>query len=266
LRINSAKDLEVYKKAYALAIEIFEISKPFPKEEKYDLTGQIRRSSRSVGLNLREAWAMRLYVAHFISKLTDCDGENSETESSLDFAIDSGYLSNEEHKSLTSQDREIIADQLKLFGYVGKNIIKSPSYINQSILDKLGSFASRYMAKKSDYYSMFDYYRWDEKEIENLIINEYQWETAIDTKTTWRIGDGTAGFYNYVYYTVAGFSEYDTFRSNQIREGMLTREEALKLVIEENKPRYESIKWYLEIIGLDFETVIKKVNQIPKLY
>ena len=159
-----------------------------------------------------------------------------------------------------------IADQLKLFGYVGKNIIKSPSYINQSILDTLGSFASRYMAKKSDYYSMFDYYRWDEKEIENLIMNEYQWETAIDTKTTWRIGDGTAGFYNYVYYTVAGFSEYDTFRSNQIREGMLTREEALKLVNEENKPRYESIKWYLEIIGLDFETVIKKVNQIPKLY
>ena len=159
-----------------------------------------------------------------------------------------------------------IADQLKLFGYVGKNIIKSPSYINQSILDTLGSFASRYMAKKSDYYSMFDYYRWDEKEIENLIMDEYQWETAIDTKTTWRIGDGTAGFYNYVYYTVAGFSEYDTFRSNQIREGMLTREEALKLVNEENKPRYESIKWYLEIIGLDFETVIKKVNQIPKLY
>jgi len=159
-----------------------------------------------------------------------------------------------------------IADQLKLFGYVGKNIIKSPSYINQSILDTLGSFASRYMAKKSDYYSMFDYYRWDEKEIENLIMDEYQWETAIDTKTTWRIGDGTAGFYNYVYYTVAGFSEYDTFRSNQIREGMLTREEALKLVNEENKPRFESIKWYLEIIGLDFETVIKKVNQIPKLY
>lgn len=159
-----------------------------------------------------------------------------------------------------------IADQLKLFGYVGKNIVKSPSYINQSILDTLGSFASRYMAKKSDYYHMFDYYQWNEKEIEDLIIDEYKWETAIDTKTTWRIGDGTAGFYNYVYYTVAGFSEYDTFRSNQIREGMLTREEALELVTEENRPRYESLKWYLEIIGLDFETVIKRINQIPKLY
>jgi len=159
-----------------------------------------------------------------------------------------------------------MSDQLKLFGYVGKNLLKSPTYVNQSIFDTLGSFASRYLAKKEDYYHMFDYYRWDEKEIEDLIINEYKWETAIDTNTTWRIGDGTAGFYNYVYYTVAGFSEYDTFRSNQIREGMLTREEALKLVNEENRPRYETIKWYLEIIGLDFEAVIKRINQINKLY
>jgi len=65
---------------------------------------------------------------------------------------------------------------------------------------------------------------------------------------------------------VAGFSEYDTFRSNQIREGMLSREEGLNLIYEENKPRYESIKWYLEILGLNFESVIKKINSIPKLY
>lgn len=159
-----------------------------------------------------------------------------------------------------------LADHLKLFAYVGKNIIKSPTYINQSLLDTLGSFASRYIVQKEDYFHMFDYYRWDEKEIEDLIINEYRWETAIDTKTTWRIGDGTAAFYNYIYYTVAGFSEYDTFRSNQIREGMLSREEALALVNEENRPRYESLKWYMEIIGHDFGTVIKKINQIPKLY
>ncbi|MGD8778938.1 MAG: hypothetical protein PVH88_08245 [Ignavibacteria bacterium] len=159
-----------------------------------------------------------------------------------------------------------LSDQFKLFSFVGENILRSPSYINQSILDTLGSFASRYFAKKEDYYHMFDYYRWDEKEIEDLIISEYKWETAIDTKTTWRIGDGTAGFYNYVYYTVAGFSEYDTFRSNQIREGMLGREEALELVNEENRPRYESLKWYLEIVGLDFESVIKRINNIPKLY
>lgn len=81
-------------------MQIFEISKKFPKEEKYGLTDQVRRSSRSVCLNLREAWAKRRYEAHFISKLTDCDGENSETDSSLDFARDCGYISIEEHNSL----------------------------------------------------------------------------------------------------------------------------------------------------------------------
>jgi four helix bundle protein len=75
--INSAKDLEVYKKAYVLAMEIFVLSKTFPPEERYALTSQIRRSSRSVCLNLREAWSKRRYEAHFISKLTDCDGETS---------------------------------------------------------------------------------------------------------------------------------------------------------------------------------------------
>jgi four helix bundle protein len=87
-RINSAKDLDVYKAAYELAMKIFELSKRFPTEEKFALTSQIRRSSRSVCLNLREAWAKRRYEAHFVSKLTDSDGENSETDSSLDFARD----------------------------------------------------------------------------------------------------------------------------------------------------------------------------------
>ena len=75
MRLNSAKDLEVYKKAYQVAMRVFEVSKRFPPEERYALTGQIRRSSRSVCLNLREAWAKRRYEAHFVSKLTDCDGE-----------------------------------------------------------------------------------------------------------------------------------------------------------------------------------------------
>ena len=113
---------------------------------------------------------------------------------------------------------------------------------------------------------MFDYLLWDENEINNLITNEYNWELSVDTKNTWRIGDGTAAFYNYIYYLVAGFSEFDTFRSNQIREGMITREEALKFIEKDNIPRYETIKWYLEIIGLNFEDVIKKVNIIKRLY
>jgi four helix bundle protein len=107
MQIKSAKDLEVYKKAYELAMTVFNLSKHFPPEEKFALTSQIRRSSRSVCLNLREAWAKRRYEAHFISKLTDCDGENSETDSSLDFAKDSAYVTLQQHSELTLLCREI---------------------------------------------------------------------------------------------------------------------------------------------------------------
>jgi len=106
-RINSVKDLAVYKTAYELAMKIFKLSKRFPTEEKFALTSQIRRSSRSVCLNLREAWAKRRYEAHFVSKLTDSDGENSETDSSLDFARDCEYSSIDEHRALTSKCAEI---------------------------------------------------------------------------------------------------------------------------------------------------------------
>jgi four helix bundle protein len=107
MQINSAKDLTVYKKAYELAMSIFELSKNFPAEERFALTGQVRRSSRSVCLNLREAWAKRRYEAHFISKLTDSDGENSETDSALDFARDCGYITREQHAALTLLCRDI---------------------------------------------------------------------------------------------------------------------------------------------------------------
>ncbi|HLX63906.1 MAG TPA: four helix bundle protein [Planctomycetota bacterium] len=90
--VRSAKELIVYRKAYDLAMDIFQASKRFPNEERFALTGQIRRSSRSVPMNLREAWARRRYHLHFVSKLTDCDGENSETDTTLDFARDCGYI------------------------------------------------------------------------------------------------------------------------------------------------------------------------------
>jgi len=107
MQIKSAKDLEVYKKGYLLAMEVFQLSKSFPSEEKFALTSQIRRSSRSICLNLREAWAKRRYEAHFVSKLTDCDGENSETDSSLDFARDCAYITSQQHGTLTALCREV---------------------------------------------------------------------------------------------------------------------------------------------------------------
>ena len=156
--------------------------------------------------------------------------------------------------------------QMRLFQSVGISILRNPKYLNRSVWNTLGSFVSRMMVPHRDYYHMYDYVRWDEQEIEDLVLKEYNWETAVDTRTTWRIGDGTAPFYNYIYYTVAGFSEHDTFRSNQIREGAMRREEALKHIEEENRPRYPSIKWYTDIVNIDFESTIKRINEIPKLY
>ena len=107
MQLNSAKNLDVYKVAYQLAMEIFEVTQGFPAEERFALTGQIRRSSRSVCLNLREAWAKRRYESHFVSKLTDCDGENSETASSLDFARDCKYITPECHAKFVGLCQQI---------------------------------------------------------------------------------------------------------------------------------------------------------------
>ena len=147
-----------------------------------------------------------------------------------------------------------------------KKMIESPAYFNRSIIDSLVGEYYRSFNTKTDYYHVFDYYKWDENEIDDILINEYEFEKAPDTTTTWRIGDGTAAFYNYIYYTIAGFSEHDTFRSNQIREGQISREEALKLVYIENKPRYQNIVWYIEALGLDYSSVIKRINSVKKMY
>ncbi len=107
MQINSAKDLNVYQKAYGLAMEVFRVSKMWPAEEKYSLTDQIRRSSRSVCANLREAWAKRQYEAHFLSKLSDCDGENGETDTWLDLAKDCGYITMADHKRMTTECKTV---------------------------------------------------------------------------------------------------------------------------------------------------------------
>ncbi len=158
------------------------------------------------------------------------------------------------------------AKQLRYQWLRMRAMMKSPGYFNSSLWDTMSGEYYRSFAKKTDYYHIFDYWRWDEEIINDTLINQYGWETATDTKTTWRIGDGTAAFYNYIYYKVAGFTEHDTFRSNQIREGELTRERALLLVEDENRPRYPNIKWYLDAIGMDYSSVIGAINNIPRIF
>ncbi len=107
MAVQNAKQLDVYCKSYELAMAVFKVTKRFPPEERYALISQVRRSSRSVCMNLAEAWAKRRYEAHFVSKLTDCDAEINETETSLDFARDCGYLTEDEHHRLVNRCREI---------------------------------------------------------------------------------------------------------------------------------------------------------------
>jgi four helix bundle protein len=101
------RELLAYQKAFHLSIEIFKISKSFPTEEKYSLTDQIRRSSRSVCANIAESYRKRRYVAHYISKLTDSDGENSETNVWLEFAFKCDYIPKETYLDLSDKTIEI---------------------------------------------------------------------------------------------------------------------------------------------------------------
>ncbi|MCU0373626.1 MAG: hypothetical protein MUE56_10345 [Ignavibacteria bacterium] len=156
-------------------------------------------------------------------------------------------------------------DKFRMMLYYSKAYLRNPLYINSSIFDSLTAFQSFYYIPHT-YHNLFGYVKWDEEKILNTLRNEYDWETDPGTHSTWRIGDGTAAFYNYIYYIAAGFSENDTFRSNQIREGSINREKALKLSIIENKPRWDSMKWYCDTIGIDFNNAVYRINIIPKLY
>jgi len=107
MELQGFKDLIVYKKSYKLALEIFEVTKEFPKEEKYSLTDQIRRSSRSIAVNIAESWAKRLYVKAFINKITDALGEEYETEVWLNMSLDFKYIKKDSYTQLISGYDEI---------------------------------------------------------------------------------------------------------------------------------------------------------------
>ena len=114
------RELLAYKRAFDLAMEIYELSKSFPLEEKYSLTDQIRRSSRSVCANIAEAYRKRRYPNHFISKLTDSDAENSETNVWLEFAFECNYITKEIYQKLSVKNIEIG----KLINYMINNPVK----------------------------------------------------------------------------------------------------------------------------------------------
>jgi four helix bundle protein len=118
MKYNGYKDLKVFQLAYKLAMDIFEITKSFPKEEKYSLVDQVRRSSRSVPANIAEAWKKRLYPKMFVSKIIDAAGEAGETEVWLDVSKDAGYLLLEKYENLFSGYDEV---NRMLYGMIDKH-------------------------------------------------------------------------------------------------------------------------------------------------
>jgi four helix bundle protein len=119
------RGLTVYKKAFVLAMDIFELTKKFPKEEKYELTDQIRRSSRAVCRAIGEGYRKRQYPKHFSSKMSDSDMENTETQVSLDFAVECKYISQENYKSLIEKSEEV--------GRLLNHMVENPEKYKQDI-------------------------------------------------------------------------------------------------------------------------------------
>jgi predicted glutamine amidotransferase len=151
-------------------------------------------------------------------------------------------------------------NKLKLLSFYGKQFVLNPSYLNSSIFDSLRGFINYYNHGVKPL-NIYEYIDWNEDEIETT-LKKYNWQFANDTKTSWRIGDGTSPFYNLIYLLYTGFTENDVIRSNMIRRKKLSREVALTKVKSENQIRYSTLIWYLKILNLDpnliLNTIVKK--------
>jgi glutamine---fructose-6-phosphate transaminase (isomerizing) len=156
-------------------------------------------------------------------------------------------------------------NEMALLWYYFRNYLKNPAYINESLIDTFNAYWQTFVVK-DDFLYLYHYLEWREEEIVGTIRREYDWEVAQDTTTTWRIGDGTAPFYNYIYQTIAGFTEDEVMLSNMIREGHLSREEAARRAEEYRKPRYASIREYAQLAGFNCEEALSVINAAPKLF
>lgn len=168
-------------------------------------------------------------------------------------------------ESISAIERLPLGDVLRMAAHYAWRFLGNPSFVNSSVWDTAAGAFSCYIVPH-DYFRLFNYIPWNEAVVDRTLAEEYGWETSPETKSTWRIGDGTSPFYNYIYYRLAGFTENDTLRSNQVREGMLTREQALELVYRDNQPRFDGMKWYFDVVGLDMEDVLNKICAMRPLY
>ena len=151
-----------------------------------------------------------------------------------------------------------ISNKVKLGSFYVGQALKNPGYLNTSIFDSLSGYHSYYFRKK-DYLQIFDYINWNENEVVSKIKSQYGWENSPTMTNTWRIGDASAPFYNYIYSYFAGFNENDVYLSNLIRDNQIDRDEAVRLLEEYNLPDEVGFSKYCELIGLSPISVIDKI-------
>ena len=157
-------------------------------------------------------------------------------------------------------------NKLKMFNFYTFQTLINPGYINLALLDNFRGFISSFIRKENSLH-FYNYVKWDEKEIIDVLQKEYNWSNdLVYGKNQWRMGDGQTTFNNFIYYTLAGFSEFDNFRTNQICEGQISRNLALELAKKDNSFKYEVLKNFSEIIGFNLDDVLSKIASIPKLY
>jgi hypothetical protein len=173
-----------------------------------------------------------------------------------------GFAQDDDNMVLTKMSRR---NKAAMLWYFAKNYLKNPAYLNESLLDTANAFWQTFVVK-DDFLYLYHYLPWHEDTIVGTIRREYDWEIATDTQTTWRIGDGTAAFYNYIYGTMAGFTEDEAMLSNMVREGYIDRDEAMRRGREYSKPRWPSIREYAQLVGFSAEEALQIINAAPKLY
>ncbi|HEX4419338.1 MAG TPA: hypothetical protein VH165_15610 [Kofleriaceae bacterium] len=173
-----------------------------------------------------------------------------------------GFAQDDDNMVLTKMSTR---NKASMLWYFAKNYLKNPAYINESLLDTANAFWQTFVVK-DDFLYLYHYLPWHEDTIVGTIRREYDWEIATDTQTTWRIGDGTAAFYNYIYGTMAGFTEDEAMLSNMVREGYIDRAEAMRRGLEYAKPRWPSIREYAQLVGFSAEEALQIINAAPKLY
>ncbi|MBI4612672.1 MAG: hypothetical protein HY720_03590 [Planctomycetes bacterium] len=150
--------------------------------------------------------------------------------------------------------------------YYFGNFLANPAYLNPSLPGTAFGFFSYYLLPHDYFVNLFSHVPWREEEIVETLRARYGWESPADTRSTWRAGDAACAFVNHLYLAVAGFTENDFLRSNQVRHGDLSRERALELVLLENRVRMESLREFCDLVGLDLDKTLEAIGRIPSLF